>query len=114
TGAPVPLPDPVVAPKTPAPPAAEEEAADEPVPEVLYDVELLPEPVRRLRALIMEACLSGDIERLRPLISGGENATQFSFGQVAGDPVEFLLDVSGDDKGHEILAILYEVLAAGF
>lgn len=117
TGSPVPLPDPVVSPKDPTPPAAGEEPdaeSDEPVPDVLYDVELLPEPVRRMRELIMEACLSGDIERLRPLISGGENGTQLSFGQTPADPVEFLLDVSGDDKGHEILAILYEVLAAGY
>ena len=115
-GMPVPLPDPIVMPKDPAPPSAEEsgETGDEPIPEVLYDIELLPEPVRRLRGLIMEACLSGDIERLRPLLSGGEDATQLSFGDTAGDPIQFLLGISGDSEGHEILAILYEVLAAGF
>jgi hypothetical protein len=115
-GMPVPLPDPIVTPKTPEPPAAEESGteSDEPIPEILYDVALLPEPVRRLRALIMEACLSGEIERLRPLLSSGEDATQLSVGDAPGDPIQFLLDVSGDGEGHEILAILYEVLAAGF
>lgn len=116
TRMPVPLPDPIVSPKTQVPPAASEEATDaeEPIPEVRYDASLLPEPVRRMRERIMEACLSGDIERLRPLINGGEDGTQFSFGEGAGDPVQFLRSVSGDDEGHEILAILYEVLAAGY
>lgn len=111
----VPLPDPIVIPRDPQPTDVESGAGqDEPVPEILYDVELLPEPVQRMRALIMEACASGDIERLRPLLSGGENGTQLSFGQVSGDPIEHLRGLSGDDKGHEILAILYEVLAAGY
>ena len=116
-GMPVPLPDRIVAPKDPAQPAATEDDTDtgeEPVPEVLYDIDALPEPVRRMRELIMEACLSGEIGRLRPLISSGEEGTQLSFGETSGDPIQFLLDVSGDDEGHEILAILYEVLAAGF
>lgn len=113
TGMAVPLPDPIVSPKAPG--AAEDAEADEgAVPEILHDISLLPEPARLLREKIMEACLSGEIERLRPLISGGEDGTQLSFGDSPGDPIQFLLDVSGDDQGHEILAILYEVLAAGF
>ncbi len=113
---PVPLPDPIVSPKAPPPPATDEgkEDTEEPVPDVLYDAALLPDPVARMRELIMEACLSGDIERLRPLIDGGEDGTQFSFGEGVGDPIQFLRSVSGDDGGHEILAILYEVLASGY
>lgn len=114
----VPLPDPVVIPRDPdrdaLPESEDAEAEDEPVPEVQYDLSLLPEPVRRMRDLIVEACLSGDIERLRPLISTGENATQLSFGAVPGDPIAFLRELSGDEEGHEILAILYEVLSAGY
>ena len=114
----VPFPDPIVSPRDPDGKAAEEgeDAAteDEPVPDVLYDVALLPEPAQRLRARLIEACLSGDIERLRPYLSTGENATQLSFGDRAGDPIAFLRELSGDEQGHEILAILYEVLTAGF
>lgn len=112
----VPLPDPIVIPRNAEPATVDTEGAeaDEPVPEIFYDVELLPEPVQRMRTLIMEACASGDIERLRPLISGGENGTQLSFGQISGDPIQHLRELSGDDGGHEILAILYEVLAAGY
>lgn len=115
----IPLPDPVVIPRDPAqhqPGATEagEDAEAEPIPDILYDLALLPEPVRRMRELIVEACLSGDIERLRPLISTGENATQLSFGDISGDPIAFLRELSGDEQGHEILAILYEVLSAGY
>ncbi|MCO5145846.1 MAG: hypothetical protein M9895_06660 [Aquamicrobium sp.] len=114
----VPLPDPVVIPRDPDRDATQEtegaEADDEPVPEVQYDLSLLPEPVRRMRDLIVEACLSGDIERLRPLLSTGEGATQLSFGAISGDPIAFLRELSGDEEGHEILAILYEVLSAGY
>ena len=113
----VPLPDPVVIPRDPEPkqPAEAGEADDdEPVPDVLYDLALLPEPVRRMRELIVEACLSGEIERLRPLISSGADATQLSFGDMPGDPIAFLRELSGDEHGHEILAILYEVLSAGY
>ncbi|RWI07575.1 MAG: hypothetical protein EOQ92_33530, partial [Mesorhizobium sp.] len=41
---------------------------DEPLPEVVYDLSKLPEPVRRMHDLIIGACKSGDIEKLRPLI----------------------------------------------
>ena len=34
----------------------------------VYDVDALPEPVRRMRDLIMEACVSGDVERLRYIL----------------------------------------------
>lgn len=113
----VPLPDPVVIPRDPEPQQSDETEgadADEPVPDVLYDLALLPEPVRRMRELIIEACLTGDIERLRPLISTGEDGTQLSFGDISGDPVAFLRGLSGDEHGHEILAILYEVFSAGY
>lgn len=115
-GMPVPLPDPIVIPQdpAPAPPEDEEEEQEQAVPEIFYDVELLPEPVRRMRALIMEACLTGEVEELRPLIGIGDNPTQLSFGTFDGDPVDFLRELSGDDQGQEILAILYEVLAAGY
>lgn len=85
-----------------------------PLPEVRYDPALLPEPVRRMRELILEATKSGDIEKLRPLIGMGDGATQLSFGDTPADPIAFLKEVSGDDEGHEILAILEEVLQAGY
>ncbi|MDS1134695.1 hypothetical protein [Nitratireductor indicus] len=135
----VPLPSPVkppaaaneVEPSAPADePGAEEAAPDEgaseeevvrpridpdkPLPEVLYDLDKLPEPVRRMHDLIVEACKTGDLEQLRPLIGMGEDATQLSLGGIEGDPLQFLRELSGDDEGQEIMAILLEVLQAGY
>ncbi|MCG6115741.1 MAG: hypothetical protein MEQ84_11145 [Mesorhizobium sp.] len=111
----VPLPDPV----RPlfdaeAPRFNDIEAEDLPLPEVLYDLDLLPAPVRETRERLMEAARSGDIEALRPLIGDGRDATQLSLGPPAEDAIAYLQSISGDSHGHEILAILYEVLSAGF
>ncbi|MGY6707417.1 MAG: hypothetical protein ACXIVF_03735 [Rhizobiaceae bacterium] len=83
-------------------------------PDVLYDLDLLPTPVRETRERLMEAARMGDIEALRPLIGEGRGATQLSLGPPAEDAVAYLRSISGDSEGHEILAILYEVLSAGF
>lgn len=91
-----------------------EEEPDTALPEILYDLTRLPEPARRMHGLILEACRSGDIEALRPLIGPGEDGTQLSFSASDSDPIAFLKELSGDDDGHEILAILQEVLGAGF
>jgi hypothetical protein len=85
-----------------------------PLPEVIYNLDRLPEPVRRMHGLLMEAARSGEIERLRPLIGTGDSVPQLSFGEHDGDPVEFLKSLSGDPEGQEILAIMEEVLDAGF
>jgi hypothetical protein len=120
----VPLPDPVR--PSPGgeldPPDAEETTdpgrpntdPDAPVPEVIYDLSTLPGPTRRMRELILEVTKSGDIEKLRPLLGMGDGATTLSFGGVEGDLIAFLKQQSGDGEGHEILAILEEVLEAGF
>jgi hypothetical protein len=85
-----------------------------PIPEIVYDVAKLPEPVRRKREMIIETCKTGDLEKLRPLFDTGEDATQLSLGGIDGDPIAFLRDLSGDKEGQEILAILEEVLSAGY
>lgn len=114
----LPLPGPAAAPGADEPTvkdvARPDVEPDGPLPEVIYNLDRLPEPVRRMHRLILEATKSGDIEKLRPLIATGDKATQLSFGGVEGDPVDFLRELSGDPDGHEILAILEEVLSAGF
>lgn len=87
---------------------------DAPPPPVVYDLDKLPEPVKRMHGLIIEACKSGDIEKLRSLIGSGESMTQLSLGDIEGDPITFLKGLSGDGDGQEILAILEEVLSAGY
>jgi hypothetical protein len=85
-----------------------------PLPEIVYNLDRLPEPVRRMHDLIVEAAKSGEIERLRPLLGAGDDMVQLSFGDVEGDPIAFLKGLSGDPEGQELLAIMEEVLNAGF
>jgi hypothetical protein len=87
---------------------------DAPPPPIMYDVDKLPEPVKRMRQLIIDATRTGDVEKLRPLIGAGNSATQLSLGGIEGDPVDFLKSLSGDPDGVEILAILQEVITAGY
>lgn len=128
----VPLPDPInpVAPsvETPDDPAPAEDKApddeqapdnadtepDAPLPEIQYDVSTLPEPVQHTRNLILEAARTGDVEKLRPLIGLGDEQTQLSLGGIDGDPIKYLKELSGDDEGQEVLAIMEEVLSSGY
>jgi len=98
---------------TPAPAEAPAAKADEPVPEVLYDLSKLPAPVARLRQQIIDAAATGDPEKLRPIIEASNPPPQLSFDEI-GDPIAFLKSSSGDEGGREILAILTEVLEAGY
>ncbi|MBA3449240.1 MAG: hypothetical protein H0T56_16865 [Pseudaminobacter sp.] len=123
----VPIPDPIQPPAVTAPEApgqspadgtedgvARPDAPEEPLPEIIYDLERLPPDVRRMRELLVEAAKSGDLERLRPLIGLGDDVTQLSLGGLDGDPIAFLKGLSGDSEGREILAIMEEVLSAGY
>lgn len=85
-----------------------------PLPEIQYDVSKLPEPVQKLRNQILEAAKSGDLERLRPLLGSGDQQTQLSLGGISSDPIAYLKELAGDEGGQEILAIIEEVLSAGF
>jgi hypothetical protein len=85
-----------------------------PIPEIVYNLDRLPEPVRRMHDLLVEAARTGDIEKLRPLLDTGEDGTQLSLGGTDGDPIALLRGESGDKEGIEILAILEEVLSAGY
>ncbi|MDN5927472.1 MAG: hypothetical protein L0I29_10395 [Hyphomicrobiales bacterium] len=85
-----------------------------PLPEIFHDLSKLPPAVREMHDKIVEACKSGDIENLRPLIGSGNEQTQLSLTQIEGDPITFLHDLSGDTDGQEILAILEMLLEAGY
>ncbi len=101
-------------PPAPAPAARPAALPDLPIPEVLYDLSKLPGPVARMRQQIIDAAATGDIEKLRPIIEAGNPPPQLSLDKVDGDPIAFLKSSSGDEGGREILAILSEVLEAGF
>jgi hypothetical protein len=108
----IPDPDPLI--KTPQTEQAEPTTPEEPAPEVIYDIEKAPEPVRRMRKLIMDAAATGDIQALTPLFDVGPNQTQIPLQTPGQDPVAALKGLSGDDEGQEILAILLDVLSTGF
>lgn len=81
--------------------------------EVLRDFSALPAPVKALRDRLLEAAASGEIERLRPLLGTGADQTQL-FVAEESDPIALLKSLSGDEEGDEILAILIDILSAGF
>lgn len=82
-------------------------------PDIHYDTEALPRPVRRMREQIIEAAETGDVNTLLPVLQSNEMMPTLSLGD-AGDPILFLKLSSGDPEGREILAILIEVLEAGY
>ncbi len=118
----LPMPDPLIrrngAVTEPAdePPVTDEQPDETPQApvEVIRDIEKAPEPVRRMRELIVEAAASGDIQRLAPLLGKGMTETQVSLVESNESPVETLKGQSGDPDGNEVLAILLDVLATGF
>lgn len=96
------------------PEIASEPEGEAPIPVIEYDVEKLPPPVKRLREQIIEAAKSGDVARLRPIFDANGEVPQLSFDQSGEDPIAFLKSLSGDTEGREILAVLLEVLEAGY
>lgn len=84
------------------------------IPEIQRDVSKLAYPARQMHQLLVDAAKSGDIAQLTEYIGSGEDMTMLSPGGMDGNPIEFLKSMSGDDEGYEILAILEEVLEAGF
>lgn len=104
--------------------ASEEDAAEAdpsgvlpsagPPPTVEYDLSKLPAPVRRLREQIIEAATTGDVEQLRPIFEANSEPPLLGFGGGMGDPIDELKALAGDPEGREVLAILIEVLEAGY
>ena len=80
----------------------------------LSDIAALPQPVQKMRELILEAAKSGDIEKLRPLLGVGTDATQLAVTTLEGDPIDYLKGQAGDADGQEILAIMLDLLEAKF
>jgi len=97
----------------PVAPVEEQAAPAQPLPEILRDPSLLPEPVRVLREKLMAAARTGDLEQLRPIIAASPTPPVLSHSPI-DDPIDYLRSISGDPEGREILAILLEVMEAGF
>lgn len=109
----IPLPDPLVD-RSATAPSANGQPADVPeVSDIQHDSGKAPEPVQRLRRLIIEAAASGDIEKLRPLVNPGPNQARVD-GDGSEDPIAALKSFSGDPEGLEVLAIMLDLLSTGY
>ncbi|MGV1751648.1 hypothetical protein [Agrobacterium sp. CG674] len=81
--------------------------------QIEHDISKAPEPVRRLRQLIIDAAATGDIEKLRPLVNTGPNQARID-GDSGNDPIAALKSFSGDPDGLEVLAIIIDLLSTGY
>lgn len=95
-------------PATPARPAGPRRPAPVSV-EILPDNEDLKDRVGHMREKLILAARSGDIERLGVVFQMNETMPVFSRGGER-DPIAFWKQASGDGQGHEILAILLNIL----
>lgn len=111
----MPMPDGLIDKNAVRPPqaAVDDKGDASPPTEIIVDLNQLPEPVKRMRVALVEAAASGDIERLRPLLTAGDNGTQVAVGDSPEDPIVALKGVSGDPDGREILAIILDILSTG-
>lgn len=100
-------------PQAPPAPPTDSGADNGPLPEIHYGVEGLPEPVRKMRQAIIDAARTGDIEKLRPVFAMSKTPPELSK-EPYKDPITYLKETSGDENGREILAILLDLLDAGW
>lgn len=91
----------------PAPPSPAE------MPEPSFGEDGLPAPVALMRRRLLDAAMSGDLDAVARLADPGPEGTELSLVPEGQSPREQLLEQSGDEEGHEILAILAEILEAG-
>lgn len=81
--------------------------------EIGYGTAKLPAPVLEMREAILSAVRSGLIEDLR--VAFELNELKPDLGAEPGpDPVAYWKKISGDGEGRELLAILAELLEAGY
>lgn len=83
------------------------------VPGVHYDLSTLPPAVAAMREKIIAAARSGDEALIRSVIGLSSPPPVFS-PTGEGDPIDILKAASGDTAGLEVLAILLDVLDAGW
>jgi hypothetical protein len=88
-------------------------AAGGETPEVLYDFNALPDPVKRMIEQIAAAAQSGEIENMRPVFESNELKPMVTAAYV-DDPIAFWKKGSVDGTGRDVLAAMLDVLSSGF
>jgi hypothetical protein len=96
-----------------AAPAMPQTAASGQSPQVLYDFNVLPEPVKRMLQQIAEAAESGEIETMRPVLESNELKPMVTTAYIE-DPIGYWKKQSADGSGRDVLAAMLNVLSAGF
>lgn len=92
-------------------PSSDSDAANS--PRISYDITLLPKAVQKTYATLLRAARNGNLAAFSTIIADNGKVPAVAFDEV-GDPIGHLRDLSGDEEGQEILAILLEVLEAGY
>lgn len=82
--------------------------------DVRYGEDGLPAPVAERRRELIAAAKTGRIEALRPVFAGQAQPPVVAALEAPDDPVDVLRSQSGDAEGREILAIMIELLDAGY
>ena len=83
------------------------------ISEVLTDLSRLPAPVARMRARIVEAARTGDLDKLVTVMQTNETMPIFSFANER-DPVAYWRANYPESGGIEVMSILLEILDMGF
>jgi len=83
------------------------------ISDVLTDLKALPAPVARMRARIIEAARTGDLDKLVTVMQTNETLPIFSFANER-DPVSYWRTNYPESGGLEVLSILLEILDMGF
>jgi hypothetical protein len=81
--------------------------------DINYGTAKLPAPVAEMREAILAAVRSGNIEELRHAFELNELKPELG-PEPVGDPVAFWKKISGDGEGREVLAVLAQILDAGY
>jgi hypothetical protein len=87
--------------------------AGQKISDVLTDVSRLPAPVARMRARIIEAARTGDLDKIVTVMQTNETMPIFSFANER-DPVAYWRANYPESGGLEVMSILLEILDTGF
>ena len=87
-------------------------AADQ-APQVLYDFNALPDPVKRMLEKMATAAQSGEIETMRPVLESNELKPMVAASHV-DDPIALWKKQSADGSGRDVLATMLNVMSAGY
>ena len=83
-------------------------------PEVIYDFNRLPDPIKETLRSIVVAAQSGNIDEMLSGARGERAAADAERQPPSSDPIAFWKKASADGKGHDILAAMLNVFSSGF